>query len=76
MPLIRAMSASESGGLPGFDSAFDLHLQTKRKTSRSQRSKVSGCTIIKASFHPRSLLARKTMTTGRAKSIWDAPPGD
>jgi pimeloyl-ACP methyl ester carboxylesterase len=49
--LMRAMSSSESGGLPGLDSAFDLCLQTKRKTSRCQRSKVSGCTIIKTSFH-------------------------
>jgi hypothetical protein len=50
------------------DSAFDLRRQTSRKKSRCQRSKVSGCTIIKASFHPRSLLARNT-TIGRSRHV-------
>jgi hypothetical protein len=48
--LMRAISSSESGGLPGLVSVFVLRLQTNRKRSRCQRSKVSGCTIIKASF--------------------------
>jgi hypothetical protein len=59
--LIQATRSSVNGGLPRFCCGFDLHLQKRLNSSRCQRNTVSGCTMINASFHVRSLLAQSTM---------------
>ena len=57
MSLINAIVVEESFGR--LASAFALCLQNRRKNSRCERRKVSGCTMKSACFHVRTTLAQR-----------------
>jgi hypothetical protein len=65
---VPSTQSSAKGCLPFFPLRLDLRLQTRRKSSRCQRSSVSGWTIISAVFQLGSLLAMRT-SSARSRQV-------